>query len=110
MMEKSKPIECIKCGKLIPIEELSEHSKLHSLGIIPTEETAEINHSDPDIYGLIGHHERRKTDSTYPSIFFGIVLVGLGLSFWLGIVQNWPIVLIAFGIAYLIKPLFSKSK
>jgi hypothetical protein len=118
-------------GKLIPIEELAEHSRWHS------EQESKIENSsiqeELDLPPIIkkgkgnkpkGSHaplDFRTDNKPFPQsknsntgiIIFAVILISVGLAFMLGIAKYWPLILIILGLAAIIKiifRIFSKDK
>ena len=104
-MGRQKYVECLKCGKLIPYEELAEHSKMHS----EEQSSASESESPFNSQGIteeqivrMGYRPLPKhRTSEFGALIVGVILISLGIAFLLGIGRYWPIIPIAIGLVYI---------
>ena len=100
-MVTPKFIECSKCGKMIPKEELAEHSKWHSehdrLSTAPPNDTIEESYPMPPF-----KPKQHKVYSKVATVVFAVLLITIGLVFLLGFTKYWPLILVVMGIMVII--------
>jgi hypothetical protein len=113
----NKFIECAKCRKLIPIDEIADHSKEHSEQGTLLESNSELkkdeilnNHKESIKHMPISDitHKENRTNSGL--VVMGIILLFIGLSFLLGSYKYWAIIPFVLGFTVIILSVVNNIK